>query len=172
MIGIIEDEDITYMTELNGYNFTLTKQEALPIIQKLIDFYISTDDEEIIWNNEIKKERIEASIESTKSKKPKDRNVNGFVYVFECENTYKIGFSRNVNRRFKEIATMQSKPMRILLEKYFDNAYRVEQYYHNNLQEFNTQGEWYRFTKNQITELLQELNSLDKEYLRYETINK
>lgn len=169
MVVVIEDEYIAYMTEPSGYNFTLTKQEALPIIQKLIDFYISTDDDEIIWDNEIKKERINNPI---KSEKPKDKNVNGFVYVFECDDAYKIGFSRNVNRRFKEIATMQSKPMRILLEKYFDNAYRVEQYYHNKLQEFNIQGEWYKFTKNQITEILQELNSLDKEYLRYETTNK
>ena len=169
MVVVIEDDDIAYMTEPNGYNFTLTKQEALPIIQKLIDFYISTDDDEIIWNNEIRKDNI---INYTETTKVKDRNVNGFVYVFECDDAYKIGFSRNVNRRFKEIATMQSKPMRILLEKYFDNAYRVEQYYHNKLQEFNIRSEWYRLTKNQTAELLQELNSLDKEYLRYETTNK
>ena len=73
MIGIIEDENIAYMTELGGYNFTLTKQEALPIIQKLIDFYISTDDDEILSDQmeETETEETESEeIPETESEKP------------------------------------------------------------------------------------------------------
>lgn len=72
------------------------------------------------------------------------KNKSGYVYLMRCQDFYKIGFSKNVERRQKQLDT-RPFPLDIISKVYSEIAFDVEQEIHQKLEDFRVEGEWYSF---------------------------
>lgn len=166
MYMLYVDTDIAYIKEPFGANLTLDKLDALDVIHKLLEFYMTVDNDEL--NNIIVEEKnnYENQFQSTSSKRIPAKNIQGFIYVFEAsDNSYKIGFSKNVKRRLNELSSMHSYPLKLIIEKDFDNVVKVEQFLHKKYVNNRLNGEWFRFTKEELSDVIDTIEHLDRRYL-------
>lgn len=69
-------------------------------------------------------------------------NTEGYVYLIKCADKYKIGYTKDVDRRFKELDT-RPFPCELIESYYSDIAFPVEQKIHELLSEKRVAGEWY-----------------------------
>lgn len=115
-------------------------RELIPIIEKYISNHT---DEEIEQENE----RRIAEIYHYRNEPLKNKGsdyAGGYVYLFECGGKYKIGVSKNVERRMKELDNRPFK-VNLICKVYSDMAYKVEQRIHELMSKFKIEGEWYEF---------------------------
>ncbi len=66
------------------------------------------------------------------------------VYILECDNFTKIGFTRNsIEDRIRNF--QHGNPHKITLHSVYmsDNAFSLEKYLHIKFKEFNIRGEWF-----------------------------
>ena len=149
-----------FITEL------LTPTKTKQIIGLLQNFCNNHSDEQIETYN--KQCECELYAKMHEHIKPKRKNKPGYVYVLECENKYKIGFSRNVDRRKIELDTRPFKTT-LLYKKFFKNGYKVEQTIHKLLKDtdYNVCNEWYDF-KDDIETIIHNIDSLSEEELCYD----
>ena len=73
----------------------------------------------------------------------KTKNIDGYVYFFESSLTklIKIGFTKNVSKRKKQIEAMQGGPVNVL--KTLFTYHRNEKYLHEKFSHLKTHGEWF-----------------------------
>lgn len=75
-----------------------------------------------------------------------EKVTKAYIYMLECGGRYKIGFSRNVERRISEL---DNRPFPVTLyakSKELNNAYELEQYIHSKLEHLRIYGEWYEIS--------------------------
>lgn len=77
-----------------------------------------------------------------------------FLYVLNCNNLYKIGVSKNVERRIKQLTKMPY-PITCEFKWWCRNPYQIEALFHDLLSEKRINGEWF------------ELDMDDLDYIRY-----
>lgn len=159
---LVEDEDVATINKINGYNEIICGNRVTELLNKLIKFYVNNDTESIYQQNQDFKYSYEQDLLESNKREKKSKQTPGFVYIFECENKYKIGFTKEVNRRYKELNN-RPYPIRIVFSKYFDNALQVEQKIHNSLNDYRIDGEWYKLTPEVVVEIEDYLLGLDEE---------
>ena len=110
----------------------------MPRFEKYINEH--TDEEIAEENQKIYEELHSKCGEPAKPK----TYMSGYIYLFECGDKYKIGVSKNVERRIKDL---DNRPFKVnLIAKVHSNiAYKVEQTIHNLLKRYKIEGEWYDF---------------------------
>jgi len=91
------------------------------------------------------------SIMDDLKKKEKERQN---LYLLECQSFYKIGISKNVNRRVKQIN--KSIPFKIKVVGYIylgKQARSAETYWHDHYKKYRVRGEWFSIPKNEIPDI-------------------
>lgn len=85
---------------------------------------------------------------------PNDMNK---IYLIKSlnEGLYKIGVSKNPNKRLKEVQTGNPSPVEIVQLYETDNAYKIESTLHNRYSHYNTHGEWFELS------IKEEVNFID-----------
>jgi len=68
---------------------------------------------------------------------------NGFVYLIQFGNEYKIGTSNNVERRFRELKTQMPYEGKIIHTIQTGDPKGIEAYWHNFFAEKRLKGEWF-----------------------------
>lgn len=92
-----------------------------------------------------------------------DRGSNdcgGYVYMMECGGKYKIGYSKDVERRFHELDKRPFSLHVFAVSNKIPNALRKEQEIHSKLGSFRLTGEWYKFTDEQALKIKRVIESL------------
>ena len=79
----------------------------------------------------------------------KEENTEGYVYLIKCADKYKIGYTKDVERRFNEIDT-RPFPCELIDFCYSSIAFPVEQKIHELLLKNRVVGEWYSFSSEVI----------------------
>lgn len=74
------------------------------------------------------------------TKEPKPRPS---IYIMSAGNTVKIGVSKNVEKRKKQLQTGCPEIITIEYQRERADAYKLEKKLHRDLCEYRTQGEWY-----------------------------
>lgn len=142
---IHETDDGCYISNCNG--FVMESEQAIEVGKKLIEFSKKHAEElrqhNIERNIEYKKE-LEGYYSDSHTSKSKTTNKKGYVYLFECGGKYKIGFSKDPNRRLKELDKRPFKLNLVARSKQTSNAYDIEQDLHSKLQKYRINGEWYQ----------------------------
>lgn len=142
-IMMIKDDGKKYFPHNNnGYNTYMLPSKAQELLTDLMNYCENyTDDEIEKLNQQIIKD-VEKSLRcqtiSNKSKKSK----SGYIYILQCADKYKIGYSKNVEQRMHQLDTRPFK-LELLLKCYSERAYDIEQELHKQLVEFKADGEWY-----------------------------
>lgn len=153
---ITKDTDgLYYPRKFNGYN----SYELPSVVQEIIDdliYYCNTySDEEIqAINKEIEYETFCVTHKKSKTKKS---TRPGYIYMLKCADKYKIGYSKDVDKRINQLDTRPFK-LELVFKAYSDNAYEVEQELHNRLDAYRETGEWYsnineEMIKNMLVEI-------------------
>ena len=161
----IETKDgLLYFGKPNGE--IVETELALEMLEKLNSYYNNRAKEEINLFNKKVQEEIYNLCTKTSKKEQNRKRKQGFVYIFESGGKYKIGFSKNVEQRFRQLDTRPFKLNKIY-SKYFDNAYDIEQFLHNSdLADKRIEGEWYELSKNDLDLLINRLEKLTDEIFK------
>lgn len=131
--------------ESNGYKYLILPSQVEEIIRGLSDYAMLYCDEEIKEINRQRKIDLDKEMYATrkhnKTEKQKQQN-KGYIYVLECNNTYKVGFSKDVTKRMKQLDT---RPFELILitKLYSDSALDIEQEVHKRLTKYRAKNEWY-----------------------------
>lgn len=123
-------------------------KELLPILEKYISEHT---DEEIEKENE---RRWDALYDNYKKKT--ESASGGYVYLLECGGKYKIGFSKNVSRRVKELDNRPFK-VNLICKVYSEIAFKIEGTIHTILKNQKIDGEWYDFPTEPTAEWFESL---------------
>jgi hypothetical protein len=75
----------------------------------------------------------------------------GYVYLMKSGRFYKIGSSRNVERRNYEIGIKLPEDINILHKIRTDDPIGIENYWHNRFKDKRKQGEWFDLSKEDIS---------------------
>ena len=97
---------------------------------------------------------------SERSSKRKGTRKKGYVYLLECGGRYKIGFSKDVERRISQLDTRPFKLNLIAKSKLISDAYDREQEIHEYFANSRIEGEWYCFSDDEALyaeEIIKEL---------------
>jgi predicted GIY-YIG superfamily endonuclease len=80
----------------------------------------------------------------------------GYVYLFQCENTsnYKIGTTRFLKKRKKQIQTSNAEKIIIIHEFESILPYKLESVLHKIYSVKKKEGEWFEFTQIDVNEFL------------------
>lgn len=69
-----------------------------------------------------------------------------YIYVIENNGTYKVGFSKNPERRIKALQTGCANKLKLIYTEPIEVAktYIIEKIIHKNLANYKIMGEWYK----------------------------
>lgn len=152
---IIEDKNGFYINDCNG--FLMEAEQMKKLANGLINFANKYEKELRCYNIKREVEFNKELKEWTKSRK--EPNYSGYVYFLECGGKYKIGYSKNVEKRIRELDYRPFKINLIIKSKNVLNAYKIEQNLHIKYEKYKIIGEWYSFDEEQVEEI--------KKYLYY-----
>lgn len=91
--------------------------------------------------------------------------MKGFVYLLKIpEGIYKIGVSKNVDKRIKQLQTGNTEEI-TLVEKFESNyPYKVESSLHRRYNYDNIKGEWFYLTDEQVNNFLSNCKMLENNF--------
>ena len=145
---IEETEDGYYMADGNG--FMLTADELLDIAKNITKFakLHKKDIEE--FNIENKKRFNREINDFKKHTKERNKTTDGYIYIMESQNKYKIGYSKNVERRLKEISNSPFEVKLIYKSNKLVDVVFVEKELHKKFEEKRINREWFDLTEYDI----------------------
>lgn len=73
----------------------------------------------------------------------------GYVYLVKdtVNNTYKIGVSKDINKRLKTLQTGNSSNLELILSFKAEHPYRLESMLHRKFAEYRERNEWFKLPK-------------------------
>lgn len=134
-----------YFSDNNGFIFE--SDDAIEIALGIIKFAKR-------YKKDIEKYNIKKHIEIENEMnnhrktfvKPKPKKKS-HIYFLKCGDYYKIGISKDVNRRIKELDKRPFKIEVIYISDLTEKALEIEQTIHSSLERFRINGEWYNLPK-------------------------
>lgn len=136
---INKHDDGYYLTNSTG--FILEIDELIDIGENLIKFAKKHDNDEIKeYNNKISKKLNEDYYNLLKQPKPKP---NGYIYVMECGGRYKIGVSKNVILRKKQLDNRPFPVNIVYKSPLIEDVFEMERTLHEVYSDNRIYGEWF-----------------------------
>ena len=154
---LVFSEDDQYIPMYAG-SFFVKPSDVKPIIEGLINYVNTYTDEDILATN---KQREYEMFHACHSYKKDPTQVNprkaGYVYVLLCADKYKIGYSKDVEHRMRQLDTRPFK-LKLLFKAYSNQAYTIEKELHKRLEIFKEAGEWYSgIDESTIKDIIEEI---------------
>ena len=83
---------------------------------------------------------------------PRQNARDGLVYVIRAgqTNLYKIGRTTNIDRRLRQLQTMNSQPLTVVKLIQCHDAIAVESAFHQKFKLYRRQGEWFELSESAI----------------------
>lgn len=84
----------------------------------------------------------------------KRENIAASIYIMECAGKYKIGLSRDVERRRKQLDNRPFKTTIIYKSPVMEEVYDLEAALHDIYKEKNIKGEWFDLSQTDIETII------------------
>ena len=78
------------------------------------------------------------------------KSTEGYVYLIQFGEEYKIGTSNNVERRFRELKTQMPYEGKIVHTIVTGDPEGIEAYWHQYYAEKRLKGEWFKLSKSDV----------------------
>ena len=138
---ITETDDGYYLSDCNGFVFE--SEDLIEIGKGLIEFAKHHKTELEQHNIEREKELYEDFCwYKSEPKQPKPK-AKAYVYILKCGEYHKIGYSKDVKRRVKELDNRPYKVEVVYVSPPLVNAFELELELHDACEGFRISGEWY-----------------------------
>ncbi|NIV32750.1 MAG: hypothetical protein GWN58_25880 [Anaerolineae bacterium] len=144
---------------IDNSGFILTLYELTEILTAIKPFYDEVADRHIIQANEKHLHR-QRDPHQRISLPPSGPPEPGFVYLLQCAEYYKIGCSKKVDRRIKQLSTLPPFDLVHICSIQTDDMYQLEFELHQRFQHKRKRGEWFT------------LDAEDIEYIRSLAVRK
>ena len=146
---INSDKDGYYLSDGNG--LILEKEELLDIGKNLIKF-AKKHDLDIIEHNNFTRLHMYDWLKDL-DKKPKQKTKSK-IYIMECAGKYKIGMSKDIERRCKQLNNRPCEVNIIYKSDFIEDAFEAEQILHSIYKEKRIGGEWYNLDDKDILTII------------------
>lgn len=156
-----EHNDGIEMNDCRG--FTTCAEDILELCYGLMAYALKYKSEIDVYNqkHEIEfEEMLNGYVKTAKKESRSARSKGGYVYLLECGGKYKIGFSKDVERRIQQLDTRPFKLNLVAKSKFISDAYDREQELHEYFADNRIEGEWYCFSDDEALyaeEIIKEL---------------
>ena len=138
---ITETEDGCFIN--NGHGYVMESEQMIDIANKMIK-YAKKHKIELEQHNIQRRAELEAGMRGWSTDQPaKKPKAKAYVYLFECGGHYKVGYSKDVERRAKELNNRPFTLNIVCVSRLIEDAYTVEQELHDFLHKYKIAGEWY-----------------------------
>lgn len=156
-----ECEDGIIMSDNQG--IVTSAGDIIELCKGLLKF-IGKHSEDIETYNLKRNAEIERDMRgySASSSKRKGTRKEGYVYLLECGGRYKIGFSKDVERRIHQLDTRPFKLNLVTKSKYLSDAYDWEQGLHDACADSMIDGEWYEFSESEVQWVTETISELEE----------
>lgn len=135
----------------------ISRNQLLAIIDgKLADLQTKKAAREEIFRRDYPSARCQPTLTSSKKtgrRKPKRLVNSGWVYIISAGSYYKIGQTKNLNKRYEQISPKLPFPSKLLLTIKTDNSMVLEAELHKKYAQYNTNGEWFELPQEAIDDL-------------------
>lgn len=157
---LFQEGDTAYICYGHGYSKILPKEETLQFIRRLNNFLNKYSDEDIEKHNKKVQEDFEKMINGyDRNPEPKPK-VKGSIYLLECKGRYKIGASKNVDRRVKQLDKRPFKVTKIISKDNVEDYYDKEKELHVKYSKNEIEGEWFIFTPEELKKVIEDIKRL------------
>ena len=79
------------------------------------------------------------------------KNYSGYVYVIRIDEFYKIGISKNIKNRIRNIESSSPRQTELIFSKKFDNYLKIEETLHERFKNKQVKNEWFKLTEDDLT---------------------
>ena len=120
------------MTDWQG--FTTCAEDIMELCNGLMKYAFKHKSEIDVYNQKRMielEEELNGCVETAKKENRTTRSKSGYVYLLECGGKYKIGFSKDVERRIQQLDTRPFKLNLVAKSKYLSDAYDWKQGLHD-----------------------------------------
>lgn len=161
---LFRNEDGFYLSTSMGQVATL--EEAKYFAEEIVRYAEEHETDIEIHNLKSELELMRSHYGEPKPKKrlPKKR----YVYLLKCGDKFKVGVSKNVDRRIKEL---DKRPLPIKLvakSKLVHCAFEAEREIHEWLDEYRIDGEWFDIPSGFVESVVQAIADVDDVAYGYE----
>lgn len=138
---INETEEGCYLS--NGNGFVMEAAEVKKLAEDLVRF--ADKNAETLAAHNIEQDCCYESLFYSKGKRKEEtkRAMPSCVYMFSCGGRFKVGISKDVERRRKELDNRPYPVEEFAVSEPIEDAWEQEQAIHKRLEKYRTSGEWY-----------------------------
>ena len=158
-----EYNDGIEMTDWQG--FITCADDIVELCYGLIKYAVKYKSEIDVYNQKRMielEEELNGCVGTTKKERRTTRSKGGYVYLLECGGKYKIGFSKDVERRIHQLDTRPFKLNLVAKSKYLSDAYDWEQGLHDACADSVIDGEWYEFSESELQWVTKTISELEE----------
>lgn len=146
---------------IDGNGYYLDKNKMLEVATKIINTSTDEVQEQIeIANSQIRDEYSKLYEKLNSRDTTENMESFSYVYLMECGGKYKIGISRDVERRAKQLDNRPFPVNVICKSAKIKHAETAEEQLHKKYNEHRIGGEWFEFDESTITEIISTIQSL------------
>lgn len=157
-VNMVYENDDGFLVVGDYAGFWKTPDELLEIAGELIRTARLHADE--IEEHNFEQEDYLDNLMTTSHHKPKSTPQPRHVYMLECGGRYKIGMSKDVERRIGELDKRPFEIRLVAQSELTENAHQIEQRIHQRAEPYRISGEWYGFSEPQAERLAEYINSV------------
>ena len=165
----------TRPNEYHATAFLITDTDEGAIMSDCQGFVIEYDDIMYICNQlimyaenkklELENYNLRRQIEMHKQmtgyypKVPRPKNKY-YIYLAKCGDRYKIGVSKNVETRIKQLNNRPYKVELVASSGLIENAYKIEKELHIEYDDYRLEGEWFSLPNDSVDEIIERLENM------------
>lgn len=155
---VFEKQEDGSVVMLNCHGFAVESEDLKELCEGLLKTAFDHEKDLIIYNT---KREVEFEKELHDYGYTPKEKTKANVYLMECGDRYKIGVSRNIKRRIKELNKRPFETRLVKQSKPVVDAYLYESELHENYEDKKISGEWFNLTQHDVNVICSYLENLE-----------